>query len=48
MKSFEKRDKELYKIKLQQLERKLRDEEIQNEKTFKMKLGEFVEYGNFI
>jgi hypothetical protein len=43
-----KRDRDAFKMKLKQLERKLRDEEYQNQKQFKFKQGEYVEYGNTI
>jgi hypothetical protein len=41
-----KRDRDNYKKKLKQLERKLREEEVQNQKIFLTRKGEFVEYGN--
>ena len=41
-----KRDRDNYKKKLKQLERKVKEEEVQNKKIFNMRKGEFVEYGN--
>ena len=43
-----KKDRDNFKKKLQQLERKLKEEEAQNQKIFNMRKGEFVEYGNEI
>ena len=43
-----KRDKENFKKKLMALERKLKDEERQNENTVKFNKGGVVEYGNII
>lgn len=41
-------DKEMQKLKIKQLERKLRDEEAINMRTFNFKKGAYVEYGNTI
>ena len=41
-----KRDSDNYKKKLKVLERKLKEEDVQNKKIFNMRKGEFVEYGN--
>ena len=43
-----KKDRDNFKKKLQQLERKLKEEEGQNQKALNMRRGEFVEYGNEI
>ena len=43
-----KADRDLFRIKLKSLERKLKDEEILNQKTFNFKQGHYVEYGNII
>ena len=43
-----KQDRENFIKKLKGLERKLKEEEATNQKCFKMRLGEFVEYGNEI
>ena len=43
-----KRDMENYKKKIQQLYKKLQEEEIQNQRSYSMRKGEFVEYGNEI
>lgn len=41
-------ERENFKKKLSQLERKLKEEEIQNQKQYILRKGEFVEYGNEI
>ncbi len=41
-------ERENFKKKLMQLERKLKEEEIQNLKQYNLRKGEFVEYGNEI
>lgn len=41
-------ERENFKKKLSQLERKLKEEEIQNQKQYNLRKGEFVEYGNEI
>ena len=43
-----KQDRENFLKKLKGLERKLKEEEATNQKSFRMRLGEFVEYGNEI
>lgn len=43
-----KKDRDTYRKKLKVLERKLKDEEIQNNKIFNMRRGEYVQYGNII
>ena len=43
-----KKDKDNYKKKIQGLEKKLCDEDLQNDRAIKNKMGEFVEYGNII
>jgi hypothetical protein len=43
-----KKDIEMYKQKIKQLERKLIDEENLNSKTFNFRKGEYVEYGHII
>jgi hypothetical protein len=42
------KDRDNFKKKLQQLERKLKDEELTNMKIFNMRKGEFVVYGSEI
>lgn len=43
-----KKDRDNYKKKVQALERKMKDEEVQNRKNFHLRMGEYVEYGNEI
>lgn len=43
-----KKDRDTFKKKLAQLERKLREEENQNNRTFEARKGEIVEYGHEI
>jgi hypothetical protein len=43
-----KRDRDHYKRKVQALERKMKDEAVQNKKSFLVRMGEYVEYGNEI
>lgn len=43
-----KKDRDNYKKKIQVLEKKLMDEEVQNQRIIQSRKGEFVEYGNII